>query len=58
VVASLALAYSQLFRATDRARLFMWAAPVMLVAAMRVIPETMLPVAVLVTWYNPWRGEA
>lgn len=57
VVASLALAYSQLFRATDRARLYMWAAPALIVAALRVIPESLMPVAVLVTWFNPWRGE-
>lgn len=57
LLVSLAAAYGQLLRATDRVRLYQWAAPVMIVAALRVLPEWSLPLAVAVTWFNPYRGE-
>jgi hypothetical protein len=57
VLLSLAAAYGQLLRATDRVRLYQWAAPVMIVAALNVLPEWSLPLAVAVTWFNPRRGE-
>jgi len=56
VVVSLFFAYAQMFRAIDRIRLFMWAAPVMIIAALGVVPESWLPLAVLVTIMNPWKA--
>ena len=52
---SLAVSYGQLLRGHDRVRLYGWAAPVLIVCALRVIPVQWLPVAVIFTWFNPWR---
>lgn len=51
------VAYSQLFRALDRARLFMWAAPILIILALRIIPENLLFLSILLTWFNPYRPE-
>jgi hypothetical protein len=57
VIVSLAVGYGQMFRAIDRVRLYQWAAPAVLVVALRVIPGAWLPVAVALTWFNPFRPE-
>jgi hypothetical protein len=54
---SMAVAYSQLFRATDRVRLYQWAAPVLIVATLNTVPAPLLPMIAAVTWFNPCRGE-
>ena len=55
-VVTVAVAYAQMFCAIDRARLYMWAAPVLLVATVTAIPGEWLPIAFFVTWFNPWRS--
>lgn len=57
VAVSLAVSYGQMLCAIDRVRLYQWAAPAVIVAALQVIPTAWLPVAVLVTWFNPYRPE-
>ena len=53
--ATIAVAYAQLVVATDFTRLFVWAAPVVVLHAAQVPVEWMLPLAVFhIT--NPWRG--
>ena len=54
---SLAAAYGQLLRGHDPVRLYSWAAPVMLIAALRIIPGDWLPLALALTWFNPWRPQ-
>ena len=55
---AVAVAYGQLLRSTDAARLYMWCAPVVIVGALKVLTGDMLIVAVLVTWFNPFRSES
>jgi hypothetical protein len=52
---SLAAAYGQLLRGHDRVRHYGWAAPVVIVCALRVIPGPWLPLALALAWFNPWR---
>jgi hypothetical protein len=54
-VVTLCIAYGQMFRAIDLSRLYMWAAPVVIVATVQFIPDAWMPVAVLATWFNPCR---
>ena len=54
-VVTLTVAYAQMFRAIDISRLYMWAAPVVIVATIAHVPEAYMPVAVIVTWFNPFR---
>jgi len=56
VILSLIFAYAQMFRAIDRIRLFMWAAPALIIATLGIVPEAWLPLAVLVTIMNPWKA--
>jgi len=46
------VAYAQTLIATDRLRLYMWAAPVVVFTAVRVIPAAFLPAAIAVTWFG------
>jgi len=48
------VAYGQLLAAFDTSRLYMWASPVVLPKALTVIPARWRPIAVLVTWFNPY----
>lgn len=56
VIVSLLLGYAQMFRAIDRVRLYMWAAPVVIIATLGIVPEAWLPLAVIVTLMNPWKA--
>jgi len=58
VIPAVVVAYAQLLISTDSARLYMWAAPVVVVAALKMIPEPLLIIAVLMTWFNPFRSES
>ena len=51
------IAYAQMFRAVDMSRLYMWAAPVLIIFTVPVIPEQYLLIAVLGTWFNPFRPK-
>ena len=55
LIAVLIIAYSQLLVATDWARLYVWATPVMCVQAGYVNTEWMIPLAVA-HWFNPKQG--
>lgn len=57
LVAALILGYGQLVAATDTVRLYQYAAPLLCVAACIVVPVWALPVLILGTWFNPWRGD-
>jgi hypothetical protein len=55
-VAALAVGYGQMFIATDRARLYQWAAPALIAVAVRALPDSSLTVAILVVHlFNPYR---
>lgn len=58
VLPAVVVAYAQLLISTDSARLYMWAAPVVIIGALKVIPEPLLIVAVLMTWFNPFRLDS
>lgn len=53
----LAVAYAQLLVATDTVRLYQWAAPVLVVAAVGVVPIAWLPVLVVLGIWNPLGGN-
>lgn len=55
LASTLVVAYSQLFVATDWARLYVWAAPVMYVRAAQVGVEWMIPLSII-HWFNYKRG--
>lgn len=55
VVATVALAYSQLLVAQDHARLYQWAFPPLVVVAL-ANPPAWIPLAVFVHLFNPYRG--
>lgn len=57
LLATLAVAYAQLGVAADSVRLYQWAAPVLAVAAVSVIPAAWLVPAVVAHWVNPWAGN-
>lgn len=52
---ALAAGYGQLLIATDRARLYQWAAPVLIPLAVHA-PPSVLAAAVVLHMFNPWRG--
>jgi hypothetical protein len=52
-----AVAYAQCLVATDTIRLYQWAFPVVLVAAVGAVPLAWLPVIVAITLANPFAGE-
>lgn len=51
------VAYAQTLVATDTVRLYQWAAPVVCVAAVGLVPLVWLPALVAATVWNPWRGD-
>lgn len=53
---ALALGYSQLLVATDSVRLYQWAAPVLALACVTVLPAWALPLVAASIVFNPWRG--
>jgi len=57
LVVVLAVAYGQLLVATDSVRLYQWAWPAALVAALGVVPAELLAVAVIAHLYNPFAGD-
>lgn len=56
LVMTMFVAYAQTIIATDAVRLYVWAAPVLILQAVQVDVMWMLPLAVS-HWTNPWRGE-
>lgn len=54
---TLGVAYATCLVATDTVRLYMWAAPLMLAAAVNAIPTNWLPVFVALSLANPWMGS-
>lgn len=54
---TLLIAYAQLFTATDTARLYQWAAPVLAAALVNHLDWRLCLILALVTWFNPWRGN-
>lgn len=57
LAAALALGYSQLIVATDSVRLYQWAAPVLALACVHVLPPWALPFVALGVVFNPWKGS-
>lgn len=57
LAAVLVLAYGQLVVATDTVRLYQWAAPVVAVSAIAAVPWQWWPVLIVVTAFNPLRGD-
>ena len=55
-LATLAVAYAQLFVACDCTRLYQWAAPVVLPKAVAVLPSHWHVPAIVAMWFNPWGG--
>lgn len=56
LVVTVALAYAQLARSTDRTRLYQWAFPPVLATAAVVWPWS-IPLFVLAAIFNPWKGD-
>lgn len=54
---TLAVAYLLTAVATDTVRIYQWAFPVLLVAALGVIPVEFLALAVVAHLFNPWGGD-
>ena len=57
LLATLAAGYTQLVVATDTVRLYQWAAPTVCIAATTAVPMVWWPLLVLVTLFNPLRGD-
>ena len=57
LTAALALGYCQLLLATDSVRLYQWAAPVLALACVHVLPPWALPFVALGVVFNPWKGS-
>jgi hypothetical protein len=57
LAATTIVAYAQCAVATDTVRLYMWAWPVVLLAAVNAVPLAWLPVLVAVTVGNPFSGQ-
>ena len=57
LAAALALGYSQLLVATDSVRLYQWAAPVLALACVHVLPTWALPFVALGVVFNSWKGS-
>lgn len=53
---AVALGYAQMVAAQDRARLFCWAAPAVIVVALAALPMEWAGVAVVAHAFNPYRG--
>lgn len=56
LVVTVALAYAQLARSTDRTRLYQWAFPPVLATAAVVWPWS-IPLFVAAAIFNPWKGD-
>ena len=56
-IAALCLGYGQLAVATDSVRLYQWAAPMLIIAAVTAVPVAWLPVLVAATVWNPLAGD-
>ena len=56
LVAALAAGYLPLLIATDSVRIYQWAAPVVALACVTVLPAWSLPFVALSIVVNPWRG--
>lgn len=55
--AVLAVGYLPIFRASDTARCYLWAAPVLIELAVQApMPVVLWPVLLLLHWSNPYRG--
>jgi hypothetical protein len=54
---ALAAAYGQLAIATDAVRLYQWAAPVLALATVRMLPGWALPFVAVGVLFNPWKGS-
>lgn len=57
LAAVLVAAYAQLTVATDTVRLYQWAAPAVAVAAVTAVPPVWWPVLIILTAFNPLRGD-
>jgi hypothetical protein len=58
LVVTVILAYGQVLVATDTARLYQWAGPPVILAAMSVLPPRWAFLALLAHLFNPWAGTA
>ena len=56
LVTAMFVAYTQTIIATDAVRLYVWAAPVLILQACHVDAAWMVPL-VMFHWTNPWRGD-
>lgn len=54
---ALAVGYGLTLVATDTVRIYQWAFPVLLVAALTVVPDELLVLAVIAHLFNPWGGD-
>lgn len=54
---TLLFAYAQIAIATDTARLYQWAAPVLAAAICYNLDWRVCIIVAIVTWFNPWRGN-
>ena len=57
LIVALAAGYGQLLIATDSVRLYQWAAPVLALACVHMLPSWALPLVALSIIFNPFRGE-
>lgn len=53
----LLLAYAQLAHGFDKMRLYQWAFPCVIEAAIQAIPKQWVIPAILVHWFHPWNGR-
>ncbi|MFI7114482.1 hypothetical protein ACIBK9_49795 [Nonomuraea sp. NPDC050227] len=58
LIVTLALAYGQTVIATDTSRLYQWAAPPVILAAVSVIPDEWAIALLIAHLFNPWAGTA
>ena len=58
LLAAVSLAYAQLLIATDSPRLYQWCFPVVISAALTVLPQAWYVPLVLVHWFQPWQSDA
>jgi hypothetical protein len=58
LVVTLTLAYGQTIIATDTSRLYQWAAPPVILAAISVIPDKWAIALLVAHLFNPWAGSA
>lgn len=57
LLASIAAGYGQLLAATDEARLYQWAFPVVALATVQALPPEWLPLVAVGLLVNPWKGS-